>query len=78
MSFADTLKGLVGKGKDAAAKNADKINDAIDKGGDFIDQKTQGKYSDKIAKGKEAAKKVVPPDQPGAPGNTPGQPGPQA
>ncbi|MFI6046196.1 antitoxin [Nocardia sp. NPDC051321] len=69
MSFADTLKGLVGKGKDAAAKNADKINDAIDKGGDFIDQKTQGKYSDKIAKGKEAAKKVVPPeDQPGAPG----------
>jgi hypothetical protein len=71
MSFADTLKGLVGKGKEAAAKNADKINDAVDKAGDFIDQKTHGKYSDKIEKGKEAAKKVVPPDQSG-------QQGPQA
>ncbi|WP_405167370.1 antitoxin [Nocardia sp. NBC_01499] len=72
MSFADTLKGLVGKGKDAAAKNADKINDAIDKGGDFIDQKTQGKYSDQIAKGKEAAKKAIPPEDDLG---TPGQPG---
>ncbi|MET8652031.1 MULTISPECIES: antitoxin [Nocardia] len=73
MSLADTLKGLVGKGKDAAAKNAPKINEAVDKAGDFIDQKTKGKYSDKIEKGKEAAKKVVPPEQPGQPG----QPGPK-
>ncbi|MGW4089390.1 antitoxin [Nocardia sp. NPDC004750] len=65
MSFADTVKGLVDKGKDAAAKNAGKINHAVDKAGDFIDQKTHGKYSDQIAKGKEAAKKVVPPDQSG-------------
>jgi hypothetical protein len=65
MSLVDTLKGLVGKGKDAAAKNADKINDAVDKTGDFIDNKTKGKYTDKIEKGKEAAKKVVPPEQPG-------------
>ncbi|MFE3442405.1 antitoxin [Nocardia sp. NPDC059180] len=77
MSLMDTLKGLVGKGQDAAAKNADKINQAIDKGGDFIDQKTKGKYSDKIEKGKEAAKKAVPPEQPGQPGQQPG-PGPQA
>ncbi|MCP2291740.1 MULTISPECIES: antitoxin [Nocardia] len=75
MSLADTLKGLVGKGKDAAAKNADKINQAVDKAGDFIDQKTHGKYTDKIEKGKEAAKKVVPPEHPGQPGQ-PGQPGP--
>ncbi|MFQ6397897.1 antitoxin [Nocardia sp. KC 131] len=68
MSLVDTLKGLVGKGKDAAAKNADKINDAVDKTGDFIDNKTKGKYTDKIEKGKEAAKKVVPPEQPGKPG----------
>ncbi|WP_431957696.1 antitoxin [Nocardia lijiangensis] len=72
MSLADTLKGLVGKGKEAAAKNADKINEAVDKAGDFIDQKTHGKYSDKIEKGKEAAKKVVPPEQPGQPGQGPG------
>ncbi|WP_054816461.1 antitoxin [Nocardia arizonensis] len=65
MSLADNLKKLVDKGKDAAAKNAPKINEAVDKAGDFIDQKTSGKYSDKIAKGKQAAKKVVPPEHPG-------------
>ncbi|MEV0031754.1 antitoxin [Nocardia sp. NPDC050793] len=71
MSLTDTLKGLVGKGKEAAAKNAGKINEAVDKAGDFIDQKTHGKYTDKIEKGKEAAKKVVPPEQPGQPGQGP-------
>ncbi|MBH0781607.1 antitoxin [Nocardia bovistercoris] len=65
MSLADTLKDLVGKGKDAASKNAPKINEAVDKAGAFIDQKTGGKYSDKIEKGKQAAKKVVPPEHPG-------------
>jgi hypothetical protein len=69
MSLVDSLKGLVGKGKEAASKNAGKINEAVDKAGDFIDEKTKGKYSDKIEKGKEAAKKVVPPNQ---------QPGPEA
>ncbi|MFI9506133.1 antitoxin [Nocardia sp. NPDC052566] len=63
MSLADTLKGLVGKGKEAAAKNADKINEAVDKAGNFIDEKTGHKYSDKIEKGKEAAKNAVPTEQ---------------
>ncbi|WP_084759397.1 antitoxin [Nocardia mangyaensis] len=88
MSFVDTLKGLLGKGKDTVEQNADKINDAVDKAGSFIDEKTGGKYSDKIEKGKEAAKKVVPP-QPGTdpgpaagdttpkdPGTAPGGPAP--
>ncbi|MFB7877833.1 MULTISPECIES: antitoxin [unclassified Nocardia] len=82
MSLVDTLKGLLGKGKDAAAQNADKINDAVDKAGSFIDEKTGGKYSDKIEKGKDAAKKVVPPQQPGAGpatgGPAPTDPGPKA
>ncbi|MFD4430947.1 antitoxin [Nocardia sp. NPDC058497] len=64
MSLADTLKGLLGKGKEAVEQNADKINEAVDKAGTFIDEKTGHKYSDKIEKGKDAAKKVVPP-QPG-------------
>ncbi|MFC8047066.1 antitoxin [Nocardia sp. NPDC057353] len=72
MSFADNLKGLVSKGKDAAAKNSDKITQAVDKAGDFVDQKTKGKYSSQIAKGKEAAKKAIPPEQPG--GHQPGGP----
>ncbi|MCA2210051.1 MULTISPECIES: antitoxin [Nocardia] len=82
MSLVDTLKGLLGKGKEAAAQNADKINDAVDKAGTFIDDKTKGKYSDKIEKGKEAAKKAVPPQQPGSGpatgGTTPTDPGPKA
>ncbi|WP_459549158.1 antitoxin [Nocardia sp. X0981] len=75
MSLMDNLKNLAGKGQEVAAKNSDKINQAVDKAGDFLDQKTKGKYSDKIQKGKEAARKVVPPEQPGGPGRT-GEPGP--
>ncbi|MFF4160439.1 antitoxin [Streptomyces sp. NPDC001678] len=60
MSFIDTLKGLVGKGRDAAAENPERVHEAVDKAGDFIDEKTGHKYSDKIEKGKEAAKNAVP------------------
>ncbi|MFI5715443.1 antitoxin [Nocardia sp. NPDC051750] len=78
MSLMDNLKNLVGKGQEVAAKNSDKINQSVDKAGDFLDQKTKGKYSDKIQKGKEAARKVVPPEHPGgSPGQQPGGPGPE-
>ncbi|WP_410874097.1 antitoxin [Nocardia sp. A7] len=70
MSLVNTLKGLLGKGKVAAEQNADKINGAVDKAGTFIDGKTKGKYTDKIEKGKVAAKKIVPPQA--GPGTTPG------
>lgn len=76
MSLVDTLKGFLGKGKEAAAQNAGKINEGIDKAGSFIDEKTGGKYSDKIEKGKEAARKVVPPAEPGAGGPAAGGPAP--
>ncbi|MEV0365610.1 antitoxin [Nocardia fusca] len=77
MSLMENLKNLVGKGQETAAKNSGKINQAVDKAGDFLDQKTKGKYSDKIQKGKEAARKVVPPEHPdGGPGR-PGGPGPE-
>jgi hypothetical protein len=65
MSFADNLKGLVDKGKDLAADNADKIEDVVDKAGDFIDGKTDGKYADKVDKVQEAAKNAIP-DKPQA------------
>ena len=51
--------GLVDKVKDLLSKNADKVETAIDKAGDVLDQKTQGKYADKIDKVQEAAKKAV-------------------
>lgn len=75
MSFIDTLKGLVGKGRDAAAENPEKVHEAVDKAGDFIDEKTDHKYSDKIAKGKEAAKNAIP--QEGG-SETPPPPAPEA
>lgn len=59
MSLMDTLKGMVGKGRDAANQNADKVHGAVDKAGNFVDEKTGGKYSDKIDKGTEAIKKNV-------------------
>ncbi|MBY8857722.1 antitoxin [Nocardia sp. CA2R105] len=65
MSLMDTLKGLVGKGREVAAENADKIHGAVDKAGEFIDEKTGGKYSDQIGKGATALKNAIP-EQPGA------------
>lgn len=60
MGFSDNLKGLVDKGKQAAAENSDKIEDAVEKAGDFIDDKTGGKYADTVDKVQEAAKKAIP------------------
>ena len=52
MGFLDKVKGLV-------SKNADKVETAIDKAGDIVDQKTQGKYASQVDKVQEAAKKAV-------------------
>jgi hypothetical protein len=52
MGFLDTVKGLV-------SKNADKVETAIDKAGEIVDQKTQGKYTGQVNKVQEAAKKAV-------------------
>jgi hypothetical protein len=47
------------KAKDLLSQNADKIGTAIDKAGEFVDEKTQGKYSDTIHKVQEEAKKAT-------------------
>lgn len=52
MGFLDKVKGLV-------SKNADKVEQAIDKAGDIVDQKTQGKYTSQVDKVQDAAKKAV-------------------
>lgn len=52
MSLFDGLKGKAGELKDKAAvlvgDNADKIKGGIDQAGNFVDQKTGGKYAGKI------------------------------
>lgn len=55
--------GFLDEARDVLSRNADKVEMAIDKAGDFVDEKTQGKYSDTIHKvqdeGKKAAENVA-------------------
>ena len=73
MSFLDKIKGLV-------AKNADKVDTAIDKAGDLVDKKTQGKYAQHVDKVQDAAKMAArdqagtPPPPPVPPTQQSGQP----
>lgn len=59
MGFMDKAKQQADKAKQKATdfvnKNPDKVNNVINKGADFIDKQTKGKYSDKIRKGQSAA-----------------------
>ncbi|MGB5113088.1 MAG: antitoxin [Mycobacterium sp.] len=66
MSFLDKVKGLL-------AKNADKVDTAIDKAGDLVDNKTQGKYAQHVDKVQDAAKKAAR-DQAGTPPPPPAPP----
>jgi hypothetical protein len=51
--------GFLDKAKDLLTENADKVDTVIEKAGDIVDSKTQGKYSDTVDKVQEAAKKAV-------------------
>ena len=51
--------GFLDKLKDLASKNADKVDVAIEKAGDLVDKKTQGKYAGHVDKVQEAAKKAA-------------------
>jgi len=52
MAFLDKVKNLL-------ARNADKVDTAIDKSGDIVDKKTQGKYTSTVDKVQDAAKNAV-------------------
>lgn len=55
MGFKDWLD----RGKKAAAENKDAVSGGIDKAGDFVDEKTDGKYADHVDKGQDAAKDFI-------------------
>ncbi|WP_097992158.1 antitoxin [Streptomyces sp. f51] len=87
MGFLDNLKAKLGPAKekvgDLAQQHGGKIEQGLDKAARTVDQKTKGKYSDKIDSGTRKAKEAVDklgqkdggtPGTPGAPG-TPGTPG---
>ena len=56
--------GFLDKAKDLLSQNADKVEQAIDKAGDAIDEKTQGKYSGAVDKAQEAAKNAINKEEP--------------
>jgi hypothetical protein len=60
VGFLDKIKGLAGE-------HADKVEGAIDKVADVVDEKTGGKYADQIDKGAEAAKGLVGDEEGGTP-----------
>lgn len=45
--------------KDQFGANKDKINEGIEKAGDFIDEKTGGKFADKVDQVQDAAEQQV-------------------
>ncbi|TGD87443.1 antitoxin [Mycolicibacterium sp. CH28] len=47
------------KTKEVLSENAEKVEQAIDKAGDIIDEKTQGKFSGAVDKVQDAAKNIV-------------------
>lgn len=63
---------LFDKVKNWVSKNPDKAGTAIQKAGDLFDQKTQGKYADKVDKAQNAAQDFVNKSNPNQP--PPGQP----
>ena len=82
MSVFDELKGRAGELKDKAAglvsQNSGRIKDGIGHAGSFVDQKTGGKYTDKIEGVRHKASSMVDRverdrrgDQDGGPSQTP-------
>ena len=51
--------GFLDKAKALLSKNADKVDTVIDKAGDLVDKKTQGKYASTVDKVQDAARKAV-------------------
>ena len=63
MGFMDSLKAKFGPAKDKvtdlAQQHGDKIDQGLEKAGRMVDEKTKGKYSDKIHAGTGKAKEAV-------------------
>jgi hypothetical protein len=49
------MGGFLDKAKDMADQHDDKVDQGLDKAGDFVDQKTGGKYDQQIDKGVDQA-----------------------
>lgn len=53
------FKKIAEQAEDLVEQHDEKIKDAVDKGGDFIDEKTGGKYSEHVDTGQEKAHGII-------------------
>ncbi|HTI22135.1 MAG TPA: antitoxin [Kutzneria sp.] len=56
MALSDKFNELKDKAKDAVGQHGDKVDEGIDKAGQFVDEKTGNKHSDQINQGADKAK----------------------
>ncbi|HET8930790.1 MAG TPA: antitoxin [Acidimicrobiales bacterium] len=59
MGLLDKFKDKADDAKKLAGDHAEQISDGIDKGADFVDDKTGGKHTDKIDKAADKAKDAL-------------------
>ncbi|MFF8827766.1 antitoxin [Streptomyces sp. NPDC015131] len=86
MGFLDSLKAKLGPAKDKvtdlAQQHEGKIDQGLEKAARMVDQKTKGKYSDKIESGtgkaKDALGRIAHKDDGGTGGTPPAPPAPPA
>lgn len=64
---------IVDKVKEMFGGHADKAKDAVDKAGDMVDDKTGGKYSDKVDMAQDKAKDFIEGAKPKGDGGTSAQ-----
>lgn len=72
MGFADKLKELADQAQQAVSENREKIQGAVQNLGEAVNDRTEGKYAETIAKAgqrvSDAVDKIAKPDAEGAPG----------
>ncbi len=74
MGIFDKAKDALNEHKDDIGQHSDKLDGGVDKGGDFVDDKTGGKYAEQVDKGQDFAKDQLGERSGGAEGANPADP----
>lgn len=59
MGLFDNLKDVAGKAADLAGQHADKLDPLVEKVGDVVDERTDGKFAGHVDTAQDAAKKAL-------------------
>ncbi len=51
--------GIFDRAKEALSGHSEQVDAVIDKAGDFIDEKTEGKYAEQVDQGQQVAKEKL-------------------